>query len=344
MVRAKGWICGLCLLLAALSGCEDGSTGGAGPSAGSGAAGPGGAAGAKTYRIAVIPKGTTHDFWKSVHAGALDAANEFPNVKVIWNGPDNEKDKEQQIKIVDTFINDRVDGICLAPIDRDALIEPVRRAKAAGIPVVIYDSGLSDTSDIVSYVATDNYNGGVMAAAHLGRVMNGEGGVILLRYMEGSESTEQREQGFLETLARDFPKITVLSESQHVNSDATEALQKGESVLQDHKDKVGGVFTVCEPNNKGMLQALENLKLAGKVRFVAFDSDPLILRGLEAQTVDGVVLQNPVRMGYLAVKTMVDHLEGRPVEKRIPTGEKLATRENMHDPEMKALLEPKQAP
>jgi ribose transport system substrate-binding protein len=341
MLRATGSLMFFCGLVWSAAGCDDGGTSGAANIQGAGQSD--GKGGGKTYRIAVIPKGTTHDFWKSVHAGALDAAAEQPNVKIIWNGPDNEKDKEQQIKIVDTFINDRVDGICLAPIDRDALIEPVRRAKAAGIPVVIYDSGLSDAADIVSYVATDNYNGGVMAAQHLGKAMGGEGGVILLRYMEGSESTEQREQGFLETLARDFPRITVLSESQHVNSDATEALQKGESVLQDHKDKVAGVFTVCEPNNKGMLQALENLKLAGKVRFVAFDSDPLILRGLEAQKVDGVVLQNPVRMGYLAVKTMLDHLQGQPVEKRIPTGEKLATRDNMHDPEMKALLEPKQA-
>ena len=148
---------GLCL---AAVGCSDGPS--APPSQGGAGANPGGAGGAapggKVLRIAVIPKGTTHDFWKSVHAGALDAAQEATGVQVIWNGPDNEKDKEQQIKIVDTFVNDKVDGICIAPIDRDALIEPIRRAKEAGIPVVVFDSGLSDTSHIVSYVATDNYH------------------------------------------------------------------------------------------------------------------------------------------------------------------------------------------
>lgn len=328
----------------ALMGCNDSGPPSGTPAgaAGGGVTGPA-LSGGKPLRIAVIPKGTTHDFWKSVHAGANDAAAEIPGVTIIWSGPDNEKDKEQQIKIVDTFINDKVDGICLAPIDRDALIEPVRRAKQAGIPVVIYDSGLSDSSDIVSHVATDNYNGGVVAANHLAEVMGGKGGVVLLRYLEGSESTEQREQGFLETLAKSHPEIKVLSESQHVNSDAAEALQKGTSVLQDLTGKVDGVFTVCEPNNKGMLQALEDLQLAGKVKFVAFDSDPLIVAGLAQDKVHGVVLQNPVRMGYLAVKTVVDHLAGKTIEKRIATGETLATRENKDVEEIKALLHPKQA-
>jgi len=237
-------------------------------------------------------------------------------------------------------VGERVDGICLAPIDRDALVAAVRRARQRGIPVVVFDSALSDLSDAVSYVATDNYRGGVMAAEYLAKVMHGEGGVILLRYQAGSESTEQREQGFLETL-RPSKEIKVLSESQRVNSDAVEALKVGESVLRSFKDDVSGVFTVCEPNNKGMLQALENEQLAGKVRFIAFDSDPRILAGLKRKSVDGVILQNPVRMGDLSVRTLVAHLRGQPVETRIPTGEALATPENMDEPEMQLLLQPK---
>jgi|SRR5579872_1108041 len=298
--------------------------------------------GKKKYRIAVIPKGTTHDFWKSVHFGAQQAATELGDVEIIWNGPDKETDKEGQIKIVDTFVGERVDGICVAPIDRDALVPAVRRSRQRKIPVVVFDSALSDLSDVVSYVATDNYRGGVMAAEQLAKLMEGKGGVVLLRYQAGSESTEQREQGFLDTLKK-APGIKVLSESQRVNSDAVEALKVGESVLRSFKDEVAGVFTVCEPNNKGMLQALENEHLAGKVRFIAFDSDPRMLTGLRAHTVDGVVLQNPVRMGYLAVKTMISHLQGEEVEKRIPTGEVLATPDNVNDAEMRELLEPKQA-
>lgn len=301
-----------------------------------------GPAGGGGFRIAVIPKGTTHDFWKSVHAGALDAANELGKVEVIWNGPDNEADKEGQIKIVDNFIGQKVDGICLAPIDRDSLVAPVQSAKERGIPVVIFDSGLSDLSDVVSYVATDNYHGGEVAAEHLAKEINGTGGVILLRYQAGSESTEQREEGFLNTLKK-HAGIKVLSKDQRVDSETIAALKISESLLRDNKDQVRGVFTVCEPNNKGMLQALENEQLAGKVKFVAFDSDPLMVEGLKQGKVHGVVLQDPVRMGYLAVKTMVAHLKGETVEKRIPTGEKLATKENMDEPEMQALLKPKQA-
>src|SRR5262245_61471458 len=296
--------------------------------------------GKKRYRIAVIPKGTTHDFWKSVHYGAQQAAGELGNVELIWNGPDNEKDKEGQIKIVDTFVGERVDGICLAPIDRDSLVPAVRRAKQRKIPVLVFDSALSDMNDAISYVATDNYHGGVMAGEHLAKILEGKGGVILLRYEAGSESTEQREQGFLGAL-KEHESIKVLSESQRVDSDAVQAPKVGESVLRNFKDEVTGAFTVCEPNNKGMLQALENEKLAGKVRFIAFDSDPRILQGLKDKTVDGVMLQDPERMGYLAVKTIVAHLSGESVETRIPTGEKLATAENMHETEMKRLLEPK---
>lgn len=333
-MRCSRFALGILALCLTLSGCSDGKSG-ATPQAGPG--------GKKKLRIAVIPKGTTHDFWKSVHFGAQQAASELGNVEIIWNGPDKETDKEGQIKIVDTFVGERVDGICLAPIDRDALVTPVRRSNQRGIPVVVFDSALSDLKDAVSYVATDNYHGGVMAAEFLTKVLDGKGGVIMLRYQAGSESTEQREQGFLDTL-KQSEGIKVLSENQRVNSDAVEALKVGETLLRNFKTEVTGVFTVCEPNNKGMLQSLENEQLAGKVRFVAFDSDPRILKGLKDKTVDGVILQNPVQMGYLAVKTLVAHLNGEKVEARIPTGEVLATQENMDDPEVRKLLEPGQAP
>jgi ribose transport system substrate-binding protein len=229
----------------------------------------------------------------------------------------------------------------LAPIDRDAFVPVVHRAKQREIPTVIFDSGLSDDSDIVSYVATDNFNGGVLGAERLAKLIDYQGGVILLRYQAGSESTEAREAGFLETLAK-YENIKVLSESQRVNSNAEEALKIGESLLRSFKDEVAGVFTVCEPLNKGMLQAVENEQLAGKVKLVGFDSDPRIVEGLKAGTVHGVVLQDPVRMGYLAVKTMVDHLEGKDIKERVQTGESLATPENMNEPGIAKLLAPEQ--
>jgi ribose transport system substrate-binding protein len=195
--------CGL-LVLIGLAGCDSA------PKSGRGGAGEGG-----KLQIAVIPKGTTHEFWKSVHAGAENAAKELGNVEVLWKGPLLENDREGQINVVQDFITKGVDGICLAPLDSQALIGSVVEARQAGIPTVIFDSGLADERTLVSYVATDNYNGGVLAARRLAETLVGKGDVILLRYNPGSESTEQREQGFLETLEKEFPGINVLSSDQY---------------------------------------------------------------------------------------------------------------------------------
>jgi ribose transport system substrate-binding protein len=329
------------LCVALLSGCGGG--GGGGPANSDGAAGSQGnsaaASAAKKYRIAVIPKGTTHDFWLSVRAGAEQAAAELGNVEILWNGPISESDKDVQINLVDGFVNDRVDGICLAPIDRDGMVSVVRRAHEGGIPTLIFDSGLSDTQATISYVATDNYQGGVLAGEHMAKVLGGKGNVILLRYQEGSESTEQRENAFLDTLKK-YPDIKIISDEQRVTTDTVEAVRVSSSLLLTHGDNVNGIFTVCESLNKGMLKALQDRQLAGKVRFIAFDSDPILVDAMKNGQIDGIVLQDPVRMGYDSVKTMAAHLAGQPVESVISTGEALATPENMDEPRMHELLFP----
>jgi ABC-type sugar transport system substrate-binding protein len=167
-------------------------------------------------------------------------------------------------------------------------------------------------------------------------------GVVLLRYSAGSESTEQRERGFLETLEKEFPEIKVISSNQYAGTTPESALDKATDVLNKFQDRVTGIFAVCEPNANGVRGALANTGLAGKVKFIAFDPSPALIQGLDDGTVHGIVLQDPVTMGYLGVKTMVAHLDGGPVEKRIVTGEYVATRENMSSDEMKKLLEPDQ--
>jgi ribose transport system substrate-binding protein len=322
---------GICLLL--LAGCGGGS-GGDSPTATGGS----GSTRAR-YRIAVIPKGTTHDFWLSVHHGAEQAAQELGNVEILWDGPASERDKDGQIKLIESFLLKQVDGVCLAPIDRDALVPVVRRCRQRDIPVVIFDSGLSDPDSYISYVATDNYKGGTMAGERMVELLEGKGNVIMLPYQEGSESTEQREQGFLDVIAK-HPDINVLSADQRVGSDAEEALRISSSLLVQYGDKVDGIFTVCEPLNKGMLKALEDRGMAGKVKFVGFDSDPRFVAALREKKMHGIVLQDPVNMGYTAVKTMVAHLEGEDVPDEISTGEALATPENMSEEWMSELLHP----
>jgi ribose transport system substrate-binding protein len=299
--------------------------------------------GAKPLEIAVIPKGTTHVFWKSVHAGALRAARELGNVHIQWKGPLLENDREGQINVVQDFIAQGVDGIVLAPLDSTALVPSVMDAKRARIPTVIFDSGLADESVIVSYVATDNYHGGTLAARELGKLLDGQGNVILLRYNVGSESTEQRERGFLETLAKEFPRIKVLSDDQYSGTTPLEAQNKGLELCNQFGERLNGFFAVCEPNTVGVLGALEQEGLAGKVKFIGFDPGPQLLPALAAGKIHGLVLQDPVAMGYQSVKALVAHLRGQQVDKRIPTGEVVATPQNMANPQIKNLLETEQA-
>jgi ribose transport system substrate-binding protein len=295
-----------------------------------------------TLRIAVIPKGTTHEFWKSVHAGSEEAARELGGIEIVWKGPFRESDSETQINLVQDFITQRVDGICLAPNDSRGLVAAVDDARDEGIPVVIFDSGLDKQDTYVSYVATDNSRGGALAAERLAECLGGKGNVLLLRYKTGSESTQQREDGFLAAMNNEFPGINVLSSDQYLGDTPEMSLDNATQILNKYEGRVDGVFTVCEPNSTGMLAALENLGLAGKVKCIAFDPNERLVKALADRKIDGIVLQDPVRMGYLAVKTLVTYLRGEPVERRIPTGESVATPDNLRDDEIDRLLHPPQ--
>jgi len=301
-----------------------------------------GAGAKKKYRIAVIPKGTTHEFWKSVHAGADNAARELGNTEILWKGSLLESDRDGQISVVQDFITRKVDGFCLAPLDSQALVKYVKEAKQEGLPTVIFDSALDDESEIVSYVATDNYKGGALAARQLGKVLDGKGGVILLRYNPGSESTTQREEGFLDTLKKDFPDITILSSNEYSGTTPELSLDKSQQILIKFRDQVNGIFTVCEPNSTGMLKALEQEGLAGKVKFIGFDPSKELIQAMRDGKMHGIVLQDPVKMGHDAVIALVQSLEGKTPDKRIPTGEHIATPENMDEPQMQKLLNPQQ--
>ena len=299
----------------------------------------------KKLTIALIPKGTTHEFWKSVHFGAQKAAKEL-DVDIIWKGPLQENDREGQINEVETFINRGVSGICLAPLDDAALRKPVAAAIARKIPVVIFDSGIK-SDDYTSFVATDNYKGGVLAGEHLSKVLGGKGKVAMLRYMEGSASTAEREQGFLDAIAKS-KDIEVESSNQWAGATADTAQKASENLLASLKTadgglKVEGLFCPNESSAFGMLRALESAKLAGRVKFVGFDTSEKLSAALKSGELQGTVLQNPVNMGYLTVKSMVDHLRGGKVERRIDTGVAIATPENMEQPDIHALLHPEQA-
>jgi ribose transport system substrate-binding protein len=295
------------------------------------------------YKIAVIPKGTTHEFWKSIHAGAKKAELELKaqgvNVQIIWKGPLREDDREQQIQVVENFIAQRVSGIVLAPLDRRGLVAPVETAVRGKIPVIVIDSGVESKSP-VSFVATDNREGGRIAARELGKLLGGKGNVVMLRLMVGSASTEEREEGFLEVMRKDFPGIKLLSTDQHAGSTRDTAKRAAENLLNRFGRQVQGIFSCNESSAAGMLLALRDAGLAGKVKFVAFDSGETLNAGLKAGHIDGMVVQNPMRMGYLGVKTMVAALRGEKVPAVIDTGVGFVTKANFDSPEMAEIVRP----
>jgi ribose transport system substrate-binding protein len=290
--------------------------------------------------IAFIPKGTSHEFWKSVHAGGVKAAKEL-GVDIQWKGPLKEDQLNDQIDVVDSFIAQAVSGICLAPLDDKGLTRSVKQAVASKIPVVIFDSDLQG-SDHSSFVATDNNAAGKLAGDAMAKLLGDKGKVMVLRYQEGSASTTKREEGFLEAI-KAKADIKVVSSDQHAGATTESAQKASENLLTSLGAAEGGIDGIFCPNESstfGMLKALQNAKLAGKIKFFGFDSSEALVTGLRAGELDGLVLQNPFNMGYLTIKTMVSVIKGETVEKRIDTGSQLVTKANMDEPAQKELLSP----
>jgi ribose transport system substrate-binding protein len=292
--------------------------------------------------IAVIPKGTSHAFWQSIHAGAAKAGKEL-GVSIVWRGPLREDERESQISEVERFVTSGVSGMVLAPLDEVALAQPVADAKRNNIPVVVIDSGLKG-NDYVSFVATDNRLAGRLAGEQLATLLHDKGRVVLLRYAEGSDSTLQREAGFLEAI-QSRPGLQVVSANQYGGADVEGAYKKSEALLSGLKRADGtldvdGIFTPNESTTLAMMRVLVDNGWSGKVKFIGFDASESLLAGMRDGHLDAVVVQDPVKMGYLGVKTVVAHIHGEKVEPRIDTGVRLVSREHMNDADVQELLHP----
>jgi ribose transport system substrate-binding protein len=298
---------------------------------------------AKSFTLAVIPKGTTNEFWKSTHAGAVKAADELKgkgvDVSIIWKGPLREDDREQQVQVVEGFLSQGVSGLVLAPLDERALVRPVEEAARAGIPTLIFDSDLA-SKEIVSFVATDNYQGGVLAAREMGKLLDGKGNVLLLRYQEGSASTTFREEGFLDTLKKEFPDIHIVSSDQYAGATRDTAKRASENLLNRFGPRLQGIFCVNESSTAGMLLALQDINRAGRIKLIGFDSTQAFIDAMRAGQLHGLVVQDPLNMGYRAVLTMVDYLQKKPVDKRVDTGVWMITPQNIDDERSQVLLKP----
>ena len=285
--------------------------------------------------IGVVPKGANHIFWQTVHAGAIKAAREF-HLEIEWNAPTLEIDSSRQIEIVDSMINRRLAGIALAPVDRHALVAVVERAARAGIPVSIFDSAI-DTDHIVSYVATDNTEGGRIAARRLGEILGGKGKVGVIGFMPGSASTMEREDGFQDETHKHFPGIRIVG-MQFGMADRAKAMAETENILTAHPD-LAGIFADNESSSAGAVQALKS-RGTKNVKLVAFDASDQLIADLRSGAIDSLVVQNPFRMGYESTRAIALKLAGQSPPAKVDSGVTLVRREDLDKPETKALLYP----
>lgn len=286
--------------------------------------------------IAVVPKATSHLFWVAVEAGARAAGEEY-GVQIEWNGAAAETEYPRQIQIVDSFISRHVDGIALAPTERKALTGAVDRAAQANIPVTIFDSGI-DSENYMSFLATNNYEGGQMAGRTLGRLLNGNGKVGMIMHAPGSGSTMDRERGFEDVIKAEFPGISIVA-SQFGQSDRSKAMAATENILTAHPD-LDGIFASSEPSSVGASLALKSRGLGGKTHLVAFDSSEGMVEDLKSGVIDAMVVQDPFRMGHDAVKTLVDKLNGQTPPKRIDLSARVITKADLDREEVQRLLFP----
>jgi ribose transport system substrate-binding protein len=284
--------------------------------------------------IAVIPKGTTHIFWQSVRMGAEKAGEEL-GVEILWNGPKLETDREGQIQIIEDFIVKKVSGFVLAPLDSQALIPSVVKMYENNTPCVIIDSGIG-TDKIVCFAATDNYQGGVIAARRMGKILNGKGKIIVVKYVPGSSSTTKRENGFIDTIKKEFPDIQIVDQ-QYGQATVETALQATEDMLTKNTE-LDGLYACNAPTAVGAIQALQSQGRTKEIKMVGFDAEDALVNALKEGIIDSLVVQNPFKMGYEGVKTVVAKLDGKQVPKHIDTGVELVTKERLEESEIKELL------
>ena len=288
----------------------------------------------ETIRIGVVPKALAHEFWIAVRAGVDDAAREA-GVAIEWQGPPTEIEFSRQIEIVDAMINSRVDGLLLAPTEATALIRVVERARREGIPVTIFDSGIN-TDRYVSFVASNNYAAGVTAAHTLADLLGGAGKIIVVKMVAGSNSTMQREAGFEDTLAKDYPGIEIV-DFKYCQSDRALALSVTENMLTAHPE-LDGMFASAEPATVGAAKALRNRERYDQVKFVGFDWTSTLEPEFRDGVVRALVVQDPYQIGYRGVETVLEALRGETPPKRVDVACQVVTMDNLETPEIRSLL------
>jgi len=286
--------------------------------------------------IGVVPKAVSHLFFVSVHAGVDQAAHDF-HVNTLWNGPDNETDYTRQIEIVDAMVARRVDALAISATDERALVAPLERAIRAGIPVTVFDSAVA-IENYVSFIATDNYGAGCTAARTLARLIGDKGSVGMVMQKPGGTSTVLRERAFEDTVAKEFPGVRIVAR-QYGMADAARSRAAAENILTAHPD-LAGLFASSEAASIGSIQAARSRNRAGILKLVTFDFSQTHVEALRDGTIDVMLVQDPFRIGYEAVKSLAIKLSGQTPAHRLDLPVRSIVKADLEKPEIRALLSP----
>jgi ribose transport system substrate-binding protein len=296
------------------------------------------------FEIAVIVKTGNSSFWQNVQTGSFDAGKELkaetPKLSVTFLGAQSESNINEQINIVESAIDRGVKAIVLAPSDTKALQPAVKKAKDAGIPVIIIDSKLDgDPSQYDAFLATDNKAAGEACAKAmidlLAKAGKTEGKIQVMSYVAGVGSEVGRVGGFNDYIKANS-KFTLL-ETQYSNSDMPTALNQTTNVLAANPDLVG-IFGANEPTAVGMGRAITEAKLGGKIVAIGFDGNSALQGFVKDGTLQGIAVQSSYNMGFLGVKTAYDAAMGKKIEPYVDTGFIIVTKDNIDTTEAKNVL------
>lgn len=290
--------------------------------------------------IAVVPKGTNKERWKAIHEGAMKASKELAKeglvVNILWKG-NLDPDRDEQIQVVDTFTGQRLSGILVASIGEDQFSGQVHVDANSDLPMIYIDDGL-DAQRAISYVATDNFQGGAIAADRIGQLMEGVGNVVVVRHRQGDSNTEAREAGFIERIKSRYPSIRLISMDQHVGNDIEKAYGVAEYLLNRYGRRLNAVFASSSVGTDAMLTGLRNFNLTEQVHLVGYEASVTSLEAIKSGEIKGLVVSNPYRMGYLGVTTLVDNIQGGNIPTIVDTGVTLVTQSNIDSSEVREAL------
>jgi ribose transport system substrate-binding protein len=321
--RSFGVAAGLVAAALAFSGCAAGGDGGGGE----------GGDGGKPY-IALVSKGFQHQFWQAVKEGAEQAAEEF-DVEITFEGPDTEADVDQQLQQLQTALDKGPDAIGFAALDSQAADPYLQQAQDAGIPVIAFDSGVE--SDIpVTTAANDNKAAAAEAAKQMVELVGGSGKIALVVHDQTSVTGIDRRDGFVDYIEENAPDIEIV-DIQYGGGDQLKSTDLAKAILQANPD-LKGIYGSNEGSAIGVVNAVTELGLEGKLTVIGFDSGQAQIDAINDGLMAGAITQNPVGIGYETVKAAVEALDGKELPKTIDTGFFWYDKTNIEDPEIQAVL------